>query len=57
LFDAARWLREFDDLELKPEVRAKVLYQNACALLGLDPANFGETSATGASGEAGHGVD
>jgi uncharacterized protein len=41
LLDTVRWLKEFDELELKPEVRTKVLYENACAILKLDPADFG----------------
>jgi predicted TIM-barrel fold metal-dependent hydrolase len=60
LFDPARWMREFEELELKPEVRSKVLYQNACAILGLDPAEFGDDAADGTAGtspEAARAVD
>jgi predicted TIM-barrel fold metal-dependent hydrolase len=32
-----RWLREFEALELKPEVRRKVLLENAARVFGLDP--------------------
>jgi len=31
-----RWLKDFDELEIKPEVRPKVLKDNAVRLLGLD---------------------
>ncbi|MPZ70811.1 MAG: amidohydrolase family protein [Actinobacteria bacterium] len=31
-----RWLREFDELPLKPEVRPKILLENAKRLFGLD---------------------
>jgi predicted TIM-barrel fold metal-dependent hydrolase len=30
-----RWLRDFETLEIKPEVRAKILKSNAVRLLGL----------------------
>lgn len=31
-----RWLREFEQLDLKPDVRQKVMYDNAAKLFGLD---------------------
>jgi uncharacterized protein len=31
-----RWLRDFDQLDVKPEVRPKILKHNAARLLGLD---------------------
>jgi uncharacterized protein len=31
-----RWLREFDELEIRPEVRRKVMLDNATRLFGLD---------------------
>jgi len=31
-----RWLRDFDKLDVKPDVRPKILKQNAIRLLGLD---------------------
>jgi predicted TIM-barrel fold metal-dependent hydrolase len=30
-----RWLRDFETLEIKPEVRTKILKNNAVRLLGL----------------------
>ncbi len=33
--EEARWLRDFDLLEVKPEVRPKILKHNAARLLGL----------------------
>jgi predicted TIM-barrel fold metal-dependent hydrolase len=33
-----RWLRDFETLDLKPDVRPKILKDNAVALLGLDRA-------------------
>jgi hypothetical protein len=35
LLTPERWLRDFDQLELKPGVRAKVLKSNAIRMLGL----------------------
>jgi predicted TIM-barrel fold metal-dependent hydrolase len=46
LLSPDRWLEEFNHLALKDEVRPKILYENACRVLGLDPAAF---SATGVS--------
>lgn len=43
LLSPDRWLNEFHDLGLKPEVRRKVLYENACRLLGLDVTDFDPT--------------
>lgn len=40
LFSPDRWLDEFDTLELKDHVRPKVLYENACRLLDIDPQLF-----------------
>ena len=40
LLSADRWLEEFEKLELKDHVRPKVLYENACRILGIDPAQF-----------------
>ncbi|HVT66322.1 MAG TPA: hypothetical protein VHF26_01140 [Trebonia sp.] len=31
-----RWLRDFEGLEIKPEVRDKILKGNALRLLGLE---------------------
>ena len=31
-----RWLRDFDTLEIKDEVKPRILKQNAARLLGLD---------------------
>lgn len=42
LFQPDRWLAEFGQIELKPEVRRKILYENACKLLGVDLSLFGE---------------
>jgi predicted TIM-barrel fold metal-dependent hydrolase len=30
-----RWLRDFESLEMKPEVRQKILFENARKLLNL----------------------
>jgi len=38
LLTPERWLRDFDTLDLKPEVRTKILKDNAVRLLGLDKA-------------------
>jgi hypothetical protein len=35
LLTPERWLRDFDQLELKPGVRAKVIKGNAIRMLGL----------------------
>jgi hypothetical protein len=35
LLTAQRWLRDFDALDIKPEVRPKILKGNAVRLLGL----------------------
>lgn len=43
LLSPDRWLAEFGELDLKPEVRRKVLYENACRLLGLDVDQFDPT--------------
>jgi predicted TIM-barrel fold metal-dependent hydrolase len=32
-----RWLQDFEGLELKPEVRQKILIENAAKLLGVEP--------------------
>jgi uncharacterized protein len=40
LFNPDRWLEEFDRLDLKEEVRQKVMYENACGILGIDPSGF-----------------
>ena len=40
LMDPDRWLAEFAQMELKPGVREKVMYGNACKILGVDPALF-----------------
>lgn len=32
-----RWIKEFDDLGMRDEVRQKVLVENGCRLLGIDP--------------------
>ncbi len=36
LLTPERWLRDFDKLDIKPDVRPKILKQNAIRLLGLD---------------------
>jgi uncharacterized protein len=36
LLTPERWLRDFETLDLKPDVRPKILKDNAIALLGLD---------------------
>jgi predicted TIM-barrel fold metal-dependent hydrolase len=36
LLTAQRWLRDFDALDIKPQVRPKILKDNAVRLLGLD---------------------
>lgn len=43
LLSPDRWLEEFNDLALKDEVKPKILYENACRVLGLDPAAFSAT--------------
>lgn len=40
LFNPDRWMVEFQALPLKDAVRPKVMYENACRILGLDPALF-----------------
>ena len=40
LMDPDRWLAEFSQIELKDGVREKVMYGNACKILGVDPALF-----------------
>ena len=35
LLTPERWLRDFEQLEIKPEVRPKILKHNAARLLGL----------------------
>jgi len=50
LLSPDRWLEEFGRLEIKDEVRPKVLYRNACEVLGLDPGRFepgGDSAAPG----------
>jgi uncharacterized protein len=47
LFNPDRWLEEFDRLDLKEEVRPKVMYENACRILGLDPGGFAVAPAGG----------
>jgi hypothetical protein len=42
LFSPDRWLEEFAALDLKDHVRPKILYENACRLLGVDPGLFAE---------------
>jgi len=41
LFSPDRWLAEWAELDLKDHVRPKVMYENACGILGLDVARFG----------------
>jgi hypothetical protein len=41
LLSPDRWLEEFATLDLKDHVRPKVLFENACRILGVDPALFG----------------
>jgi uncharacterized protein len=36
LLTPERWLRDFDKLDVKPDIRPKILKQNAIRLLGLD---------------------
>jgi predicted TIM-barrel fold metal-dependent hydrolase len=31
-----RWLRDFQQLDIKPDIRPKILKQNAIRMLGLD---------------------
>ena len=38
VLEPERWLREFAELDLKPESRENILLRNACELLGLQPA-------------------
>jgi predicted TIM-barrel fold metal-dependent hydrolase len=45
LLSPDRWLDEFGKLDLKDEVREKVLYRNACRILDLDPSAFGAVEA------------
>jgi predicted TIM-barrel fold metal-dependent hydrolase len=40
LFSVDRWLTEFDALEIKDHVRRKIMFENACAILEIDPARF-----------------
>ena len=47
LFGPDRWLTEFEGLELREHVRSKVLYENACRILNLDPGLFTVPPATG----------
>lgn len=44
LLSPDRWMDEFAKLDLKDEVRPKVLYENACRLLGVDPQLFGSSA-------------
>jgi hypothetical protein len=41
LLSPDRWLEECATLDLKDHVRPKVLFENACRILGVDPALFG----------------
>lgn len=50
LLSPDRWLAEFDALELKDGVREKVLYGNACRILGIDPAGFAASPSPGSEG-------
>lgn len=36
LFSVDRWIKEFEELDLKPAVREKILYKNAQKLFGLE---------------------
>ena len=36
LLTPERWLRDFGKLDIKPDIRPKILKQNAVRLLGLD---------------------
>jgi predicted TIM-barrel fold metal-dependent hydrolase len=40
LLNPDRWLEEWQGLEIKDKVRPMVMYENACRILGLDPAQF-----------------
>jgi uncharacterized protein len=44
LLSPDRWLEEFDQLELKDEVRPRILHGNACEVLGLDPSLFDDNA-------------
>jgi predicted TIM-barrel fold metal-dependent hydrolase len=44
LLSPDRWFSEFDALAIKDEVRPKILYENACRVLDVDPALFSTTS-------------
>jgi predicted TIM-barrel fold metal-dependent hydrolase len=35
-----RWLEEWAGLEIKDKIRPMVMYENACRILGVDPAQF-----------------
>jgi predicted TIM-barrel fold metal-dependent hydrolase len=41
LLSPDRWLEEFATLDLKDHVRPKVLFENACRILDVDPSRFG----------------
>ena len=40
LLSPDRWFEEFNKLDIKDHVRPKVLYENACRILGLDVSQF-----------------
>jgi predicted TIM-barrel fold metal-dependent hydrolase len=40
LLSPDRWLQEFEQLQMKDEVRPRILYGNACRVLGIDPSRF-----------------
>ena len=46
LLTPERWLRDFELLEVKPEVRPKILKHNAARLLGLGPEGPGAVSSS-----------
>jgi predicted TIM-barrel fold metal-dependent hydrolase len=47
LMNPDRWMEDFQNLDLKPEVRPKILYENASRILGLDAADFSLETAKG----------
>lgn len=51
LLSPDRWLEEFDQLQLKDEVRPRILYQNACRVLGIDPSRFEASTNSAATSE------
>ena len=50
LLSPDRWLADFGRLELKDHVPPKILYQNACKVLGVDPSLFEQESGPTAGG-------